>query len=673
MSKKKGPMLKFGEATGGVGFAAYETASLGDRRPARVVRELLQNSLDAAVDAGERTAIVRFRVTLIGRKSIPDIDGYEKAFRAAVKAQKSAGEIPDTAKQVVDDIERALERLRTEDHYALSVLDNGIGLDEKRMTSLLSDGTSTKSAEAAGSYGVGHLASIPTSDLRYVLYGGITTKRGRIASGCAVLASRPGRQKPLGAKGYLVEGFQNGDRGKFYRFMKVKSIPANVAADLERIKIEWGHGTAIIIPAFNYFGDEDDWWLWDIVSKVAAYNFSAAIHRGQLVIEVDEDALRNDDDKIGVQQLDQRNLGDLLAQESHNVRVAYKGNFFEGLRPSGANAYSAHQALLEPGHRVRTKCGELEVRYLVPAPTGNTRIDLYRNGMWITDDIYSLKPADFKDRQPFHAVLLLDANRGKQLHRLVRKAEGPMHDEVALNRLSGNERKQLKCALQEIATSIRSQIPEVSAKEYTPDDFLVVERGGDGASGAAKQFSMWGSPVVVQSARMAQRRPLPDGGHTESQPDASGRPGERERKRQPRRHSARRSTPLPFRSLVVPESTKRHVITLICDEALDEALLSICVDENVDATCDRVWPDEEVTLNSFKIEHDNTHSLECKLDRGNTALWLGGLAPGVTYKIVLEHECPDDLANAVSVPVFRVDLHRPTSPPAERTEDVDAS
>ena len=135
--------LKFGKATSNEGFTPHSTASFSDLRPARIVRELIQNSLDAAVvEAGEDTAIMRFQVEPITRREVPDVRGYEAAFKRAVKFQTkvSDGQLPDAAQQVVDHIRAGLTNLNSGNASVLSVLDNGIGLDSKRMNSLLGDG-----------------------------------------------------------------------------------------------------------------------------------------------------------------------------------------------------------------------------------------------------------------------------------------------------------------------------------------------------------------------------------------------------------------------------------------------------------------------------------------------------------------------------------------------------
>ena len=80
--------LKFGTASSREGFTPLNTASFSDLQPARIVRELVQNSLDAAVvEAGEDTAIMCFQVDPVSRRQIPDIKGYENAFKKAVGYQ----------------------------------------------------------------------------------------------------------------------------------------------------------------------------------------------------------------------------------------------------------------------------------------------------------------------------------------------------------------------------------------------------------------------------------------------------------------------------------------------------------------------------------------------------------------------------------------------------------
>ena len=155
--------LRFGPGSPS-GFTPSGIAGFSDLRPAAVVRELIQNSLDAAVEANVGTAIVRFRLTRCKTRNIPGIAEYRTAFLAAVENHErmGGGQLPSQAERVVQVMHTAAIR-REQD--ILSVLDNGIGLDEVRMTALLSDGISAKGEAATGTFGNGHSVAIPASDL----------------------------------------------------------------------------------------------------------------------------------------------------------------------------------------------------------------------------------------------------------------------------------------------------------------------------------------------------------------------------------------------------------------------------------------------------------------------------------------------------------------------------
>ena len=130
------PDLQFGPGTSG-GFTPAGVAAFDNLRPAAVVRELIQNALDAARTVAATPAIVRFRVTRTHRDAIPGIESYKSAFAKAVSTQETmtGGALTGQAQLVAETIRHALER---EELDVLSVLDNGAGLNEQRMNALLS-------------------------------------------------------------------------------------------------------------------------------------------------------------------------------------------------------------------------------------------------------------------------------------------------------------------------------------------------------------------------------------------------------------------------------------------------------------------------------------------------------------------------------------------------------
>ena len=168
-----------------------------------------------------------------------------------------------------------------------------------------------------------------------------------------------------------------------------------IAQALDLIEAETPHGTAVIIPAFNHFLEEQG--LWPMVSHAASANFFVAIEEGDLVVSVE-------DHRWGVDKypwtLDRSNLADVLDTHRDKRRAAA---FLNGRR-----AYEAHD-VYQTGerHLVETDAGAIEIR-LRENPDGITRVDLCRNGMWITDRIPGVSQS-FADQVPFHAVLSLNA------------------------------------------------------------------------------------------------------------------------------------------------------------------------------------------------------------------------------------------------------------------------
>ena len=654
--------LQFGNTVSPKGFTSFSTASFNEAPPAKIIRELLQNSLDAAAEGGEPEAKVRFQVDPIGPRNVPDLKGYNGAFSKACAHWTQGGrKLTDAAQEVVNRIERGLDAIRNGQAKLLSVMDNGIGLDAKRMNALLGDGAGEKQDNMSGSYGVGHLAPMALSDIRYMLYGGIARDGSRIACGKAVLASHPGKKQLNDGEGYLIKDFRDGLDGNLYEFFEQQQHPRVVAKRLNEISNEWGHGSAVMMLAFNNFRNGGTP-LWDIVSKVAAYNFTAAIYRGKLVIEVREDGKD--------QRLDAESLPGILEQDKDRTRVSRVGSLFAELRPSGQNAYSAFKALDDgEAQRVKVNGGYARISLLLSSPNGYPRIDLFRNGMRITDDVPELRRGDFASREPFHAVIEIDAEDSGELHRLIRKAEGPMHDSLSLNLLSSREGESLRQDLTKIKEWINQQVPETGNEEYTVDDFLLVNTG-DGVQGR-ESFSFWGTPTPVSRRSSTQLMfdlepiddpPAPDPAPA---PDPVPLPPA-----PPRPQSKRLSRPLPFRSAVVPDGNGRLIGSIRSSSNFPETRLMLRVDENVDFTCDRIWQDEDVSVKSFQITQTDGQgpSPGSEIIDNGRFVKIHGIAADTDYEVRVEYNAPPELASVVDRPVLRLELHRPPpKPPARQT------
>lgn len=638
------PDLRFGPGSSD-GFTASGIAAFDDLRPAAVIRELIQNSLDAARLVETRPAIVRFRLSEAKLSSIPGIKSYMNALKRAFQTQKelAGGQLARQAELVKERISTTLCEDRVN---VLSILDNGIGLDERRMTALLSDGLSVKGKGATGTYGNGHSTAIPASDLRYVLYGGITANGRRIAAGHAVLASHRMKDEkhPRSAHGYFIREFNAGP-GKLYNFATSDQIPQLIRSELDQIQHYSGHGTVVSITAFNNFM-EDDKQLWDMVSLAASANFFVAITEGELEVQL-EDVRKGK--HVERRTLDQNNLAEILELHRENRRAR---GFLSGVK--AFEAYSIYRDTLPS--LVTTSQGLIDIR-IADNPSGVPRVDLCRNGMWITSEMPSFQ-GKFADRTPFHAVLSLKSEDGGRLHDLVRTAEGPLHDKLVAKRLEDDDRRDFYKAMEEIIKWLKEHTKAVDSEAFASDEFLTLNFGiGEaGAGGGVKAFQ--GTPTVIDKRPVQQLMAIPgqegqEGGNHDENP--GGKP----------RSSVKRDRTRPSLSALVQAASRviangRHRIHIEFARECEDAQLRLVVDEGIDATCDRhgLDPYSPAELNNVSIDGKPVNREFLEHQGGNpVGVRLGDVAKGTAITLEADIRLNGDFSN-IDEPSLRIEVFR---------------
>lgn len=179
--------LIFPEEQTSDGFANNQTSfhSRGNAEP--VVRELLQNCLDARRPELDSVEVV-FTIDKVSVTDLPAYKDYLEAFQSARSQREQHGQLSQKDMKICERIEEIIEGDQVP---VLFCRDNGKGIDDNQMNRLLSEGNTDKSDEGAGSVGLGHLTAFAASDLRYVVYGG-ETSGGFTGSGRAILAARMG-------------------------------------------------------------------------------------------------------------------------------------------------------------------------------------------------------------------------------------------------------------------------------------------------------------------------------------------------------------------------------------------------------------------------------------------------------------------------------------------------
>lgn len=455
--------LYFGVTHQPVGFTSASLAQFdGSAEP--VVRELLQNSLDAA-DHADRAAEVRFEICEAASAELPGWSDYSKAFDRAIETRKRwHNGRPSHDERTV---QQRINLMRRRERIPLLLcLDNGHGLDRRRMDALLTPGNTSKGEHGAGSFGLGHHAAFGASDLRYVLYGsryldGDTHET--IASGHAILATH--RHKPNGseraADGYwFLKG--RGDKG-FNG--SANPYPSVIPGLLNRYVEELtDSGTVVCIAGFNDFNrDDDDPGAVEMIGRVAAANFLDAICSGRLQIAV-QDKRGESRNHVGLSLETASDAEEALGSIKHQKRASKGGGYI-----AGSVAYNA--VLTRRDREPIDSPDGMSIRWrsLVGMDGAQTQVHVFRRGMWITSRADGLKKADFSNQEPFDAVISLDSG---PLEVLVRAAEGPEHRGLDIKRLDAGERKHLRAQLRDVAQRLRDAVGERDdLQEYTPPGF----------------------------------------------------------------------------------------------------------------------------------------------------------------------------------------------------------
>ena len=600
----KGPMS---------GFAILaEQASV---HPVTIVRELVQNSLDAAEEAKRDQAIVRFELAKHKSKDIPAFDTYKNSFRKVLNT--SSYNQQDSAQSVIHAISEQIKSSTTE---VLFVMDNGIGLNDKRMMALLSEAINVKQSSAAGSYGYGHTTVIPSSDLRYILYGGVCKKK-RIAAGHAILASFKDGEEVKGKDGYFVVQKKE-DMIDPFVYPQDEEVPDIIDDKLKIIEKEWGSGSAIIIPGFNHFNQVEsasaEEVLWKGIKKAVACNFFVAVQEGKLKIEY----------KVGdrIWELDKNSISGVLEEYNEETRSKHFLN--------GRKAHQAYNTLLlGKDHNVPTSLGDIRIRVYQRSNLGQSEINLCRNGMHITDSVPHLGRYDFTSYIPFHCLILVDASNG-DFHRFIRKAEPPKHDEIKMMMLEPKERAKLRNSLNEIKDYLRQNLKELEAEEFAIRDVLNLKSHGVNAIATSPPRTRIGTRGGGGGS---------EGGGGSGRGNGSGSGGSAFK---------REGKSVEFRATPVQTGKRSYNFQVALEESKYDSEIRFALDEYLDLTCENRNVEDFVYLSNVKIDGKSATSND--LIRSDSGKILGinlGSGKRNQVKLAFDFILPDDSGIDKNAPV----------------------
>lgn len=566
--------------------------------PDPVVRELLQNCLDAAVREAKREyAEVHFTIAQRPLSELPGLEAYRKAFKAAVREreQHQGGNTHDQ--------QSAVERIQsTLDMRRMSVLfcrDNGVGIDLSRLQALLSEGNSNKAGAGAGSYGLGHLTAYAASDLRYVLYAG-RHEDGDIASGHAILASHK-----IGKDRFAADGYWR-SKGDVLRYAVddgnyPTDPPSLLQQEMDALDTT---GTVIAIAGFNHFHDDDPKSAFEDICRVAAINFLAAIARGRMIVHV------HDEPQSRYERIDKNTLHRILEPHASQQRLSTGMSGWL----VGSQAYRALETLHNGDRldRLIDKSIEVIFRPLDANTSERSRVQVFRDGMWITNDAPELNTGAFSGVKPFDAVVLLhdaDSDDHGEFYDLVRNSEGPEHRGLMKFReLSKEQRERLRSMLQDLARRLRERAGQVEQREtFTPEGFAVFD---------TDKLRDTTSVDPIGPPPDNGDEPITDpNGETDTDPpnldNTGGRTGRQHTRRAPAPGKAVR-----LRRTVVPNGdtgTVRRVSARIniadASSPRDRYKLRMYVVSGSDETCNQPLPSRWLRIRTIEIDQSDTKNV----------------------------------------------------------------
>lgn len=414
--------LVFSETGTPQGFSTLAATAWNRRYPEPIIREMLQNCLDASPTPTTRRLEISVTVKAVRPETIPGIDAYRTHFLGALQQRQSWHRLNSVDRAIVERISNVLNAPRIP---ILFCRDNGVGLDHRRMLQVLTEGNVEESNARSTSYGFGCMALFAASDLRYILYAGRSRapdgsrELRDVASAHAILASRrTGASHGLSGHGYWLS---QGQPSMYCRDPFPATVPPLLLQELGEGE---DTGSVVCVVGFGGFGNWET--AIDAIADAAAKNFLVAIWNDTMIVRIrDETAGRE-------LEVSNATLESILKEKRTQARAQQGGGWLSGMRAYRALKTLDHGTLLELGEPGLSAY----LRRLPEDDTNRFRVQLFGNGMWITDSATYLQPRYFRGERnfwghqnglttnPFDAVVNVEHG---DFATLVRHAEGPGH------------------------------------------------------------------------------------------------------------------------------------------------------------------------------------------------------------------------------------------------------
>ena len=448
---EKGEAMDYGFNHPGIDiFAGDKAVSL--------VREVLQNSLDAPADSDESVRVV-FKALFVKREFFPDADTFNKHLLACEEKEKGKEN-----RKARNFYKNALTSLTREEIPFLCISDFGTtGLRNEQWHSLIrSSGESVKQSKVAGgSYGHGKHAPFSMSALRTVFYYTRLDPSEEKFIGRTILQSHPAPDT----------GQQNSPIGFYCRNQFEPFMENHIFKDMKKL-IQMGRGdqtnvgTSIFVPCPRLDINNGDSFK-QLTATIMAY-FYYSISSGKLNIEIE----KANGSKI---ILNQKNI------ERNFNSIKQQAKIVEDLKIK--TEFAANEAIIAPDFSSELN-GPLDIDnfgrveyFLRLTDDGAKRVSIARQqGMLITSKPHNLEKfrGEYKGFHAFFCVL------GEEGSEFLRDLEDPLHRSFEFQRsddMLEHEFRAMKNKYKEFISELRKIIDshakiEIGDETELPEDLL---------------------------------------------------------------------------------------------------------------------------------------------------------------------------------------------------------
>ncbi len=428
----------------GINDAGIETFTANLHRS--LVREIIQNSLDAAISGTKKPVEVDFSTLSIPSDSFPGIDTFRQVIEKCYESNKNepdAKKFFGNAKNIVGSSE--IKVLRISDHNTIGLEGSDTCEKGTSWSRLVKEsGSSNKGQSSGGSFGIGKSAAFACSDLRTVFYSSLDTKGLKSNIGVAKLVSF--EDEKLGGWTTGIGYYSNDEK-----FVAIPEL-----AQFDQLYNRNESGTDIYILGVHL----SDNWREEFIKSVLL-DFLVALVKGQLIVRVQDDVLSKE-------TLDEH-MGKLNGYESDELADLLR--YYHLLTSPDPKIIKIPLDAKDYGKKFGFKDGECTL-YLKEGEGYNRKIMITRKaGMRI------LEQNRISGSIEFTGVLIID---GPQMNEAFKKMEVPSHDSWEPDRCRGEEKKYndiLKGLRKYLRDTVKNQFGKVNttsmdaigASDFLPD------------------------------------------------------------------------------------------------------------------------------------------------------------------------------------------------------------